>query len=1255
MDMVKTRGSALRPKLISIAVASCFVTGTALANPTGANVVRGTAAIHQAGNLLQITNSPNAIINWQTFSIGANEITRFIQQSSSSAVLNRVTTQDPSVILGTLQSRLANGQVGGKVFLINPNGILFGKGSKVDVGGLVASSLNLSNADFVAGRHRFTETPGAKPVINDGSIRTSQGGSVFLVGPDVTNGGVITTPGGAAVLAAGKSVELVDPGTPNLRVEVVAEENQATNLGQIVADAGRVGIYAGLIRNAGTIRADSAVSQGGRILLKASKSVTLEDSSVLSAKGKGGGRIEVLAEDSVRVAGTLDASAPNGGNGGFIETSATEVRVEAGTVATTAAAKGKAGTWLIDPTNFAVAAGTAPQTASGIGADTLSGNLQNGSVTIATAAAGVEPGGITVDAAVTWDAATSLTLIAHSNVVANAAVTGTNANSGLNLYAGWNGTSPTTAPVVQCCGQIGVNAPITAGNIKLVAGFFITQTSSGVITANTLMASAPSVSLSADFNGARNMVNVLAGNATDGSFRFFNAKPLTIGTASGVSGITATQNNGSATIEVVVDGGNLTVNRNVTAIAGTSVEGAGQANIMLATRTTGSIIVQNGAVISAVGAEGPGQFGSGGSASVELNTAAQSGGSITVAGASHIEARGGNAGGSGSGGDGRVTLIADGAITVDGSTLIARGGVGGGVEAQGGFADVSLSAGTGPVVVRNQSTLQAFGGAGGSSGGGSANISLSGTGINVAASTISATGGAPGTGSSGGYASVNIQGNSAPVSISGSTITATSGLAALSGAYVSVGSSSDVTVSSSTISIDGSEGGININGNNVTVTNSTLTSSTDGTACCSGSFVGISSSGATVVSNSTLTATGPDGAEVGVSGGGAVSVSNSTLTATGPDGAEGSIFGASVNTASSTITARGTGPEPLPPSIDIFASSGGVVLGSLVAVNGNVSVNASAGAITDGNGAANNIQTTSASLFGSTGVGTMAKPLDTMVQQINLFGGSGPVAIMNTGNLVLHNLSTSGAAMIETTGLLRSGTSGVSASGNLTLISNGMHINRFTSSGGDLTLNAGFGDLDIVADGGESVFVQGNNVFLMGGNVNVAAGAQGLIAFPTTVSANNLLSVMATGNVMVTAGNVSGANARMMGGVDVDMTIGGTLALNGNLTAGTVATVEAGTPQTIKLTFSGLSADGFSVNGKLNAIEDNGSGFFVLGSPAILDENMFVTYGGPPPFTDILTATMNQQADVLADQLKAGDTGQSGEEKEKKKLPFCDG
>src|SRR5262245_33426287 len=132
-----------RPTVVSLAVASCFASSVALANPTGAQVVNGQVSVIQNGALLQITNSPNSIINWQSFSIASGEITRFVQQSAASAVLNRVAAGNPSQILGMLQSN-------GRVFLVNPSGITFGAGSVVDVAGLVATSLNLSNADFLA-------------------------------------------------------------------------------------------------------------------------------------------------------------------------------------------------------------------------------------------------------------------------------------------------------------------------------------------------------------------------------------------------------------------------------------------------------------------------------------------------------------------------------------------------------------------------------------------------------------------------------------------------------------------------------------------------------------------------------------------------------------------------------------------------------------------------------------------------------------------------------------------------------------------------------------------------------------------------------------------------------------------------------------------------------------------------------------------------------------------------------------------------
>ena len=297
-----------RPTLVSLAVASCFATSTALGNPTNPTVVHGSANFtNPAANVLAVTTAtPQTIINWGSFSINVNELTRFLQPSAASAVLNRVVGGNPSAILGALQSN-------GRVLLVNPSGIVFGAGAQVDVAGLVATSLNLSNADFLANRLKFTETPGAGSVINSGNIAAGQ---VFLVGPAVTNNGIIASPKGEVVLAAGNSVELVNPGTPNLRVEISAADNEARNIGQIVSESGRIGIYAGLINNSGTVRADSVVNEGGRIVLRATRNTTLEAGSVTSASGATGGSVTIQSADTTLVAGSVEAkgAAAKGGD-----------------------------------------------------------------------------------------------------------------------------------------------------------------------------------------------------------------------------------------------------------------------------------------------------------------------------------------------------------------------------------------------------------------------------------------------------------------------------------------------------------------------------------------------------------------------------------------------------------------------------------------------------------------------------------------------------------------------------------------------------------------------------------------------------------------------------------------------------------------------------------------------------------------------------------------------------------------------------
>jgi filamentous hemagglutinin family protein len=297
-------------KLTLLALACCLAHGPASANPENPLVVHGRADIANRGNTLTITNTPGAIINWQSFSIRPGEITRFIQQGGDSAVLNRIVGQDPSQIFGALESN-------GRVFLVNPNGILFAPGARVDVNGLVASTLQLRNEDFLAGARNFTAgggTPGG--IVNQGTITTPRGGQVYLIAPSVENSGLITSPQGKIVLAAGRHVRLADSADPSLHVVVSAPEDQAINLGQVLAQSGKVGIYGALVNQRGVVNADSAVAgANGKIVLRSSRQTLLESGSVTRARGAGaGGDIHILGEH-VGLTGdaVVDASGETGG------------------------------------------------------------------------------------------------------------------------------------------------------------------------------------------------------------------------------------------------------------------------------------------------------------------------------------------------------------------------------------------------------------------------------------------------------------------------------------------------------------------------------------------------------------------------------------------------------------------------------------------------------------------------------------------------------------------------------------------------------------------------------------------------------------------------------------------------------------------------------------------------------------------------------------------------------------------------------
>jgi len=241
----------------------------AFGNPTGGTVVAGQAAISTAPNLTTIQqNSASAVINWQQFGIGSGESVQFVQPSASAAVLNRVIGGSPSEILGNLSSN-------GRVFLINPQGVMFGAGSRVDVGGLVASTLDIKNEDFMAGRYVLTGTGSTATVGNDGTLTARDGGFVVLAGGKVRNGGLIQTRLGDVLLASGSGLTLGldDSGLVSYQIDSAALQDAAgvSNTGTLMADGGRVfmaaevaqSLAATAVNNSGIVRAASLIEQDG--------------------------------------------------------------------------------------------------------------------------------------------------------------------------------------------------------------------------------------------------------------------------------------------------------------------------------------------------------------------------------------------------------------------------------------------------------------------------------------------------------------------------------------------------------------------------------------------------------------------------------------------------------------------------------------------------------------------------------------------------------------------------------------------------------------------------------------------------------------------------------------------------------------------------------------------------------------------------------------------------------------------------------
>lgn len=492
------------------------------ANAADATVTLGSGSVSTIGNTTTIRqNSQNLAIDWVGLSTAANEALIFNQPNSSAIALNRITGSSPSTLLGSLT---ANGQV----FILNPNGVLFGAGAQVNVGGLVASTLGMSNADLAAGRMVFAldgNTNGS--VVNKGKINAADGGYIALIAGTVRNEGEINARLGTALLAAGNKVTLninngsllgysIDQGALN----ALAENKQLiqANGGQVLMSAKALNkLTTAVVNNTGLIEAKTIENRNGRIMLM--------------------GDMEV---GTVNVAGTLDASAPTTGNGGFIETSAAHVKIADDALITSKAINGTSGSWLIDPVDFTVAASGGDITGKALSTQLAN----NGLVTIMnTQGVNGTAGDINVNDAVSWSSNSVLELIAQRNINFNAAVTATGNTAGLKLtYAGdYKVKAPITLSgnnstlningnnytLIRSMSQLdlldGNNSVTNAGTARQLSGCYALAQdldATGTTYTKSLLGGSSSITFLGTFAGMGHTISNLTVNAAGGAGLF---------------------------------------------------------------------------------------------------------------------------------------------------------------------------------------------------------------------------------------------------------------------------------------------------------------------------------------------------------------------------------------------------------------------------------------------------------------------------------------------------------------------------------------------------------------------------------------------------------------------------------------------------------------------------------------------------------------------------------------------------------------
>ncbi len=298
-----------------------------IALPTSSEVVSGEATFnYEDTKTLIIQAKDHTIIRHESFSIAEGEKVRYVQPSSSSVVLNRVTGKDPSHLLGELESN-------GKIFLINPNGVYFGKEAKVDVGSLVVSTLDLSDMDYLEEKYLFSKGQEEGSIVNLGTIQAKEGGSIAFLSSHIHNEGTLLAKTGTVLLAAGEKITLdfSGDGLMEFTIDGSLEKAMIEQSGSIESLKGHVYLTMGSIAkitenliNADGIRiGKQLIEKNGKIYLTEKSQILAEAIDILGEEGvdlqvegslkTSGGAIHLFAEEILLQKGEMNASGILGG------------------------------------------------------------------------------------------------------------------------------------------------------------------------------------------------------------------------------------------------------------------------------------------------------------------------------------------------------------------------------------------------------------------------------------------------------------------------------------------------------------------------------------------------------------------------------------------------------------------------------------------------------------------------------------------------------------------------------------------------------------------------------------------------------------------------------------------------------------------------------------------------------------------------------------------------------------------------------